>query len=208
MLGYGQHIHVNTTLRGGIIILFTVGVNPSIIFPSTAEAWTEQTQAKIEADTDMAPATTDHESTTEDELPKTPRSSISSDTDDLIARGALISPLSPERPEKNSFFLTNRKLSRSLADFEESELTDHETLRPMNVPAKSVPFLPLSEAEADDELDNDMGHRRTKPATRRAHIRANFEESLSRRKPGENHSPKHAAGKAERKVLSTYIYTM
>ena len=189
-------------------MLFTVGVNPSIIFPSTAEAWTEQTQAKIEADTDVAPATTDHESTTEDELPRTPRSSVSSDTDDLIARGALISPLSPERPEKNSFFLTNRKLSRSLADFEESELTDHETLRPMKMPAKSIPFLPLSEAEADDELDNDMGHRRTKPATRRAHIRANFEESLSRRKPGENHSPKHAAGKAERKVLSTYIHNV
>ena len=64
----------------------------------------------------------------------------------------------------------------------------------MKMPAKSVPFLPLSEAEADDELDNDMGHRRTKPATRRAHIRANFEESLNKRKPGENHSPKHTAG--------------
>ena len=166
-----------------------------------AEAWTEQTLAKVEADSETAPATTDHESTTEDELSKTPRSSVSSDTDDLIARGALISPLSPERPEKNSFFLTNRKLSRSLADFDESELVDHETLRPMKMPAKSVPFLPLSEAEADDELDNDMGHRRTKPATRRAHIRANFEESLNKRKPGENHSPKHTAGNVERKLF-------
>ena len=137
---------------------------------------------------------------TEDEITKTPRSSVSSDTDDLIARSALISPLSPEQPDKNSFFLTqkSRKLSRSLADFEESDLTEHETLRPMKVPAKSVPFLPLSEAEADDELDNDLGHRRTKPATRRAHIRANFEESLNKRKPGENQSPKHTTGKVKR----------
>ena len=165
-----------------------------------AEAWTEQTLAKVEADSETAPATTDHESTTEDELSKTPRSSISSDTDDLIARGALISPLSPERPE-NSFFLTNCKLSRSLADFDESELVEREILRPMKMPAKSVPFLPLSEAEADDELDNDMGHRRTKPATRRAHIRANFEESLNKRKLGENHSPKHPAGNVERELF-------
>ena len=106
----------------------------------------------------------------------------------------MISPLSPERPEKNSFFLTNRQLSRSLANLEESDFTDQETVRLMKVPAKSVPFLPLSEAEADDELDNDHGHRRTKPATRRAHIRANFEETLSKRKPGENQSPKHTSG--------------
>ena len=74
-------------------------------------------------------------------------------------------------------------------------------LRPLKVPAKSVPFLPLSEAEADDELDNDLGHRRTKPATRRAHIRANFEESLNKRRPGENHSPKHTAGKVQRDII-------
>ena len=126
-------------------------------------------------------------------MTKTPRSSISSDTDDVV-RGALISPFSPDQPEKNSFFLTNRKLSRSLADFEESDLTGGHgggSLRRMNVPARSVPFLPVSEAEADDELDNDHGLCRRKPATRRAHIRANFEESLHRRKPGENQSPRH-----------------
>lgn len=139
--------------------------------------------------------TTDHESTTEDEISKTPRSSISSDTDDVI-RGALVSPFSPDQPEKNSFFLTNRKLSRSLADFDESDLTGRvggASLRRMNVPARSVPRLPVSEAEADDELDNDQGLSRRKPATRRAHIRANFEESLNRRKPGDSQSPRHLA---------------
>ena len=159
---------------------------------SIPEAWTEQTQA-VEAIRTVEPTTTDHDSTTEDEMTKTPRSSISSDTDDVVC-GALISPFSPDQPEKNSFFLTNRKLSRSLADFEESDLTGGHgggSLRRMNVPARSVPFLPVSEAEADDELDNDHGLCRRKPATRRAHIRANFEESLHRRKPGENQSPRH-----------------
>ena len=108
----------------------------------------------------------------------------------------MISPLSPERPERDSFFLTNRKLSRSLADFDESELVgEHKGLHLMKVPAKSTSFLPVSEAEADDELDNDQGLRRTKPATRRAHIRANFEESLNRRKPGDSQSsPRHISG--------------
>ena len=165
-----------------------------IIFYSThTEAWTEQTQAASAPDLDDS-AATDPEST-EDEITKTPRSSISSDTDD-VNRVALLSPLSPERPDKNSFFLTNRKLSRSLADFDDSELAEKESLltHRMKVPARSVPRLPLSEAEADDELENDQGHRRTKPATRRAHIRANFEESLSRRRPGETHSPRHVSG--------------
>lgn len=163
------------------------------------DAWTEQTQATSTQDLDST-ATDPGESTEEDEqdhevITKTPRSSVSSDTDD-ISRGALVSLLSPEHPDKSSFFLTNRKLSRSLADFEESELTEKNTnlSHQMKVPAKSTPFLPLSEAEADDELDNDQGLRRTKPATRRAHIRANFEESLSKRKPGESQSPRHVSG--------------
>ena len=67
----------------------------------------------------------------------------------------------------------------------------------------SVPFFPVSEAEADDEAETEYsGHRRTKPATRRAHIRANFEESITKRKVGQERreggqslrSPKHSAG--------------
>ena len=45
----------------------------------------------------------------------------------------------------------------------------------------SNPMLPhplVSEVEADDELEADHGKRRVKPATRRAHIRQNFEKSL------------------------------
>ena len=76
----------------------------------------------------------------------------------------------------------------------------------MKVPARSVPRLPLSEAEADDELENDQGHRRTKPATRRAHIRANFEESLSRRRPGETHSPRHVSGNYTRVHVQLYTH--
>ena len=165
----------------------------TLYLSNVSEAWTEQTLAAASAHELNSSSTTDQESTEDEITTKTPRSSISSDTDEP-ERGALVSPFSPERPENNSFFLTD-KLSRSLADLSESELMEHRGLHRMKVPAKSVPRLPVSEAEADDELDNDQGHRRTKPATRRAHIRANFEESLSRRKPGESQSsPRHAAG--------------
>ena len=43
------------------------------------------------------------------------------------------------------------------------------------------PILPVSEAEADDELENDVVPRRSKPATRRNQIRQTLEETIHKR---------------------------
>lgn len=43
------------------------------------------------------------------------------------------------------------------------------------------PILPVSEAEADDELDSDVVQRRIKPATRRNQIRQALEETIHKR---------------------------
>ena len=61
----------------------------------------------------------------------------------------------------------------------------------------SNPMLPhplVSEVEADDELEADHGKRRVKPATRRAHIRQNFEKSLERKESKNSLSPKRSSG--------------
>lgn len=59
-----------------------------------------------------------------------------------------------------------------------------------------APSIPVSEVEADDELDADHGRRRLKPATKRAHIR---EMMLTKRNSEgeikENHTPKLPPGR-------------
>ena len=51
------------------------------------------------------------------------------------------------------------------------------------------PILPVSEAEADDELESDVIARRSKPATQRNQIRQTFEDTIHKR----NHFPRERA---------------
>ena len=92
-----------------------------------SEAWTEQAKA----------ATIDQHDDKEDEsanvtLPGTRSTTVSpqSNNEEGNCRDSLSdsdsSALSPQQPDKKSFFLTDRQLSRSL-NFEDSDVTDHET---------------------------------------------------------------------------------
>ena len=61
---------------------------------------------------------------------------------------------------------------------------------PLDTPTPE-PFQPQSEVEADDELEEGLGLRRMKPATKRNQVRNNMEETIAKRStfPREKTSP-------------------
>jgi len=104
----------------------SVAKSPSMV-RLLKEAWTEQTQVKSAQDKNsdvidtpsgacspvLDQAHTINEGNSGRDSP--------SDSDHSV--------VSPQQPDKKSFFLTDRRLSRSL-DFEDSDITDHEMLIP------------------------------------------------------------------------------
>ena len=91
------------------------------------EAWTEQTQVKSAQDknSDVIDTPSGACSPVLDQAHTIDEGNSGrdspSDSDHSV--------VSPQQPDKKSFFLTDRHLSRSL-DFEDSDITDHEKLIP------------------------------------------------------------------------------